>query len=290
MKIRYNINTCDHPVDNNELMVHFTKACPNNCAFCIDKINLGVNTNKPDIDAIIESINKYKNNVKTVTISGGEPFAFIEELKILVNWIKFNTKLKLLIITSIPNICYERKKEFFEILDKCDSIQISLQHYDDKISDKIRKSKSTFNRKEFYKEIIEHCGSDKILGSINIIKPYFESKDNIINNIQQFNQLGFKNLKICELFDADEWYIDIPKMLNIKMNSPFAWGCKTEYKAPKEWNFDGHLYIKRSCFMRSNMHQANIWDFIKMCTRWIFAKKYFFGVIHENGEIAPYWI
>lgn len=291
MKIRYNVNTCDHPEANNELMIHFTKVCPNDCEFCIDKINYGVKSKKPDIDAIINTIDKYKENVKTISISGGEPFIFMNELETLVNWIKENTSLKILIITSVPNICFEKKEKFFNILDKCDSIQLSLQHYVEEWGDKIRQSKSTFNRNEFYKEILNHCDTDKILGSINIILPYFENKVDILNVIKKFNDLGFKNLKICELFDYDKLYVDIPKTLGIKMNSPFAWGCKTEYNIKKLLpTFDGHLYIKRSCFMRSNLHQANIWDFIKMCTRWIFAKKYFFGVVHENGEIAPYWI
>ena len=294
MKIRYNINTCDHPVESSELMIHFTKVCPNNCVFCIDRINIGVDTNKPNIEKIIKSIDKYKNEVKNITISGGEPFIFINELETLVNWIKENTSLKILIITSVPNICYENKEQFFRILDKCDSIQISLQHYSEVISDRIRDSKSKFDRNIFYSEITNKYGN-KITGSINIIKPYFKTKYDIIRNVCQFNQLGFKNIKICELFDYDSLYIDIPKMLDIKMNSPFAWGCKTEYKKTYDWiyngkSFNGHLYIKRSCFMRSKLHQANIWDFIKMCTRWIFAKKYFFGVIHENGEIAPYWL
>lgn len=292
MKIRYNINICDH--SESELMVHLTKLCPNNCAFCIDKINKGVNTNKPNIDAIINSINKYKDNVNSITISGGEPFIFMNELEILVNWIKDNTNLYLTIITSVPNICYSNKEQFFNILDKCDSIQISLQHYSNVISDRIRNSKSNFDRHEFYKEILNKF-ENKVLGSINILKPYFNTKYDIISNVCQFNQLGFKNIKIAEMFDADEYYIDIPKMLNIKMNSPFASGCKIKYTNIYDFVYDGkpfngNLYIKRSCFYRTKLQKANIWDFIKICTRWMFSKKYFFGVIHENGEIAPYWI
>lgn len=294
--IRYNVNTCDHSKEGSELMIHFTKFCPHHCPFCINNTNSGVNyKSKPDVDSIINTINIYKKYVKNITISGGEPFAFINELYELVSWIKENTSLKILIITSVPNICYKEKEKFFEILDKCDNVQISLQYYSDFIGDKIRQVKSDFDRKELYKEIINHCGIDKILGSINIFKPYFRDKDDIINNVMLFNLLGFKNIKICEMFDADEYYIDIPKMLGIKLPSPFASGCKTEYKKTSNWtlygeHFNGHLYIKRSCFYRTKYQQASILDFIKICTRWIFAKKYFFGVIHENGEIAPYWI
>lgn len=294
MKIRYNINTCDHPAESSELMVHLTKLCPNNCIFCIDKVNEGVDTTKPNTNTIIETIDLYKNRVKSITISGGEPFVFIDDLERIVNHIKESSDLKIGIVTSVPNICFEKKEQFFRILDSCDNIQISLQHYSNILSDRIRNSKSNFDRHKFYNEITNKYG-DKVTGSLNIIKPYFKTKYDIVSNVCQFNQLGFKNIKICEMFDYDKLYIDIPEMLGIKMNSPFAWGCKTEYNKTYDWvyngkPFDGHLYIKRTCFLRTRMQEANIWDFIKMCTRWIFARKYFFGVIHENGEIAPYWI
>ena len=300
MKIKYNINICDSSKHKSELMIHFTKVCPNNCSFCIDKLNLGVNTKKPDIDKIIKTVDKYKNKVSNISISGGEPFVFMDDLLYFVNWIKENTELKVLIITSVPNICYKEKEKFFKILDKCDNIQISLQHYITNVGDSIRGSESDFDRNNFYKEILDHCGTDKILGSINILKPYFEYRCDILRNIMLFNKLGFKNIKICEMFDADNLYIDIPKTLGIKMNSPFASGCKTEVKDvdklfkmdPElhDYHFHGHLYIKRTCFYRTKLQKASVWDLIKVCTRWIFAGKFFFGVVHENGEIHPYWV
>ena len=118
MKIRYNVNTCDHPKNSSELFVHLTKICPNNCAFCIDKANIGVDEKKPDIDAIIETIDKYKDRVKAITISGGEPFIFIDEFETLINWIKEHTNLFVYTVTSVPNICYNKKEQFFRILDK----------------------------------------------------------------------------------------------------------------------------------------------------------------------------
>ena len=300
MKIKYNINICDSSKHKSELMIHFTKVCPNNCSFCIDKLNLGVNTKKPDIDKIIKTVDKYKNKVSNISISGGEPFVFMDDLLYFVNWIKENTELKVLIITSVPNICYKEKEKFFKILDKCDNIQISLQHYITNVGDSIRGSESNFDRNNFYKEILDHCGTDKILGSINILKPYFEYRCDILRNIMLFNKLGFKNIKICEMFDADNLYIDIPKTLGIKMNSPFASGCKTEVKDVDKlfkmdpelhnYHFQGYLYIKRTCFYRTKLQKASVWDLIKVCTRWIFAGKFFFGVVHENGEIHPYWV
>ena len=128
-------------------------------------------------------------------LDGESPFIFIDELETLVNWIKENTVLKILVITSVPNICYDKKEQFFSILDKCDSIQISLQHYSNVISDRIRNSKSSFDRHSMYKALTSIYG-DKITGSINIIKPYFKTKYDVVSTVCQFNQLGFKNIKI----------------------------------------------------------------------------------------------
>ena len=85
MKIRYNVNTCDHGAS--ELMVHFTKACTNKCAFCIDKVNNGIISRKTEVNKIIETIDLYKDFASMITISGGEPLLFIEELKRLVDYI-----------------------------------------------------------------------------------------------------------------------------------------------------------------------------------------------------------
>lgn len=289
MKIRYNVNTCDHGAS--ELMVHFTKACTNKCAFCIDKVNNGIISRKTEVNKIIETIDLYKDFVSMITISGGEPFLFIEELKRLVDYITDNTNLKLCINTSIPATCGLFENTMYDIFDKCDYIFISLQHYDERIADKIRGSKSVFDRQELYRRIVNKYG-DKVTGCINIIKPYFETKEEIQKVVLYYNVMGFKNIKICELFDADNLYVDIPKVLGIKMNHPFASGCKTELKNTQKIfpHFNGHLYIKRSCFYRTRHQKANIWDLIKISTRWLFAKKYFFGVIHEDGTIAPYWI
>lgn len=289
MKIRYNVNTCDH--HEGELMIHFTKACPNNCSFCIDKTNNGVISKRTDVDKIIETVDLYKDFVSNVTISGGEPFLFIEDLKKLVDYIADNTTLKITINTAIPNTCALYENMMYDILSKCDYIFISLQHYDEKIADKIRASHSVFDKQEIYRRIVNKYGS-KVIGSINILKPYFETKEEIQKVVSHYNKMGFKNIKICEMFDADSLYVDIPKTLGIRMNSPFAYGCKTELKKPQKIfpDFDGHLYIKRSCFFKTRKQKATIWDLIKISTRWMFAKKYLFGVIHEDGTIAPFWI
>ena len=88
-------------------------------------------------------------------------------------------------------------------------------------------------------------------------------------------------------------YVDISKVLGIKLPQPFAVQCSNKnvdisHLLP---NFNGNLTIKKCCFIKSKNLKANVWDLFKTITRrWFMRKKYFFGVIQPNGSIYPYWI
>ena len=148
---RFNNNICDQVL--NEANIHFTKSCPNKCPFCIDAFNAGLTYNKPDIEKIFMSVLSIVDKIDEVTISGGEPFVYIDELLQLVKNIKRYAKKKLTVITSLPKQCYDKKEEFFEIIKYVDTLVISPQHMDTDKGDKIRGSKTLFNREELLKEI-----------------------------------------------------------------------------------------------------------------------------------------
>ena len=80
--LKYNSNICDRTY--NELMLQLTKACPNSCSFCIDKLNHGVD-GRPDFEAIKARILEYADKSTNITISGGEPLIYINEVLDLVN-------------------------------------------------------------------------------------------------------------------------------------------------------------------------------------------------------------
>lgn len=286
--IRYNVNVCDRIY--NEMMIHFTEDCPNNCPFCVDKRNHGVGENHPDIEKILKSILIYKDEITQVTISGGEPFIYMEELYELVSSIKNSTDLKINIVTSIPKQCVENKELFYKICELCDNIQISFGHYDTEKLVKLFGNKH-INDYGRNKLIYEFPYKDKTTISMNVVKGMLDTKDEILRAIKSLNWFGYKDIKICEMFDADEYYVDIPKTLGIKMKSPFAHGCKMEYDITKLIpSFDGRLTIKRTCFLRTKCQKASLSDCFKMLTKYIKKKEYFFGVIHEDGTVAPYWI
>lgn len=284
--IKYNSNVCDRIY--NEMILMLTKSCPNSCSFCIDKFNNGVKGN-PDFESIKQTILNYSNKCTGITISGGEPLLYINEILNLVKFIKANTKLKITINTSIPYECYLYTSVYEEIVDNVDTILLSGQHYDPKIADQIRKSKSKFDRNKFYSEL---KNKNKYIISLNVHKPYLYTLNDILDNIQYFYNLGFNNIKLAELFEHPDMYVNIDEVLGIKLPRPFAVQCSNKnvdisHLLP---TFRGNLTIKKVCFIRSKNLKPNFWDMIKMATRHIIKKKYFFGVIQPNGNIYPYWI
>ena len=284
---RFNNNICDQVL--NEANIHFTKSCPNKCPFCIDAFNAGLTYNKPDIEKIFMSVLSIVDKIDEVTISGGEPFVYIDELLQLVKNIKRYAKKKLTVITSLPKQCYDKKEEFFEIIKYVDTLVISPQHMDTDKGDKIRGSKTLFNREELLKEIPD---KSKVSLTINLIKGYFDSLDDIKYHVRYFENLGFSHFKIAEIFDHDELYVSIEKLLGIKMNQPFSLGCSDKHfdVPPFIGETKSDFTIKRVCFYRTKHVHASFTDLIKIILRPLFAKKSFFCVIYENGEILPRWV
>lgn len=286
--IKYNINVCDN-IDY-DLEIHFTKACENNCAFCIDKLNKGLNVaKKPDIDKIFLAILEQRNKFNYIGIAGGEPFLYINELLELCKRIKkYFPNVKLNIITSVPEICYKEQEKFFEIINLCDSIGISPQHYKQDIADKIRCKKSNFDRLDFYEKIPYKY---KITLNINAIKGYLDTLEDIKQCILYFSKIGYSKFKLCELSQRETLWVGLENILGIKLKSPFAHGCSIKNFNIKKWipEFNGELTLKRTCFYNNSNLHANLADLFKICTRWIFRKKFFFAVIYENGQIFNYW-
>lgn len=286
--IKYNVNICDQI--ESELQIHFTKKCPNKCPFCVDALNDGLHgvALKPNVDAMYATVFEYKDKVNSIGISGGEPMIYMKELHDFITRVKSNTSLKVYIITSLPYAAYAHRNLLYEIIEMCDGLSISPQHYDEEIADKIRGHKSLYDRQAFYRELPH---KEKFTMNINMVKPYLCTKEEICKCIKHYNDMGFKNIKLAELFDRDEMYVSFEKTFGIKLKSPFAHGCKTEFDiTPWIPSFDGKFVLKRVCFLVNKLLHANLSDTFKAATRALFAKKYNFGVVYEDGSLHPYWI
>ena len=286
--IKYNVNTCDQICS--ELQVHFTKSCPNKCPFCIDATNRGLEnkTTIPHIGAIYKRILKYKDNIESVCISGGEPMLYMSDLLALIMLLKENTNLKVYVITAVPENCYKYKNLFKLILERCDGMAISPQHYNEEIADQMRGHKSTFDRQAFYAEMPY---KEKVAMNINMVKPYLCEKDEILKCIEHYNKMGFKDIKLVELFNMEKMYVSFEETFDVKLKSPFGHGCKTEFDiTPWIPSYEGKFTLKRTCFLVNKLLHANLSDMFKAATRKLFEKKYYFGVVYEDGSIHPYWI
>ena len=286
--VKYNVNACDQICS--ELQIHFTKSCPNKCPFCIDATNNGLNVGctVPRVEKIYERIMEYKDNIDSICISGGEPMLFITQLLSLIKMVKESTSLKVYVISSIPKNCYSYPNTFNEILELIDGLAISPQHYKEEIADQMRGHKSKFDRQAFY-AALPH--KEKITMNINMVKPYLYTKDEIIACVKHYNDLGFKDIKLVELFNMEDMYVNFEETFGVKLKSPFAHGCKTEFDiTPWIPSYEGRFTLKRTCFLVNKRLHSNLSDMFKAATRKFFEKPYYFGVVYEDGSIHPYWI
>ncbi len=110
-------NCCDGIY--NSFDVHFTSACDNKCAHCVDKCYEGLNINKPDVEAIVKTIVDNADGLDDVLFLGGEPCLYLEELIDCVERVKAQTDLKLYVTTSVPKICYDKRNRFEYLLSIC---------------------------------------------------------------------------------------------------------------------------------------------------------------------------
>ena len=293
--LKFNVNVCDQTAKDIE--IHLTQKCDNKCEFCIDRMNNGIGyTGKPDVTDICLSLAILAPNAEIVSIAGGEPCLYLNELLEIIQWCKSNTKLKINLITSLPYNCYKNKEMFFEILDLIDTMTISVQHYDKYIADKIRNTNTPtrYNRNEFYKSLPH---KEKISITINSMYGFLDTKKDIIDNILYFNELGFTHIKLCEIMKYDKMFVNIEDTLGIKhLGEPFASGCNIPFDINPiihtiypDRDYKGTFNLKRQCFYTTNKRHANIFSLIKVLFRRLFCKKYLFAVIYEDGSIHNYW-
>lgn len=284
--MRRKCNCCDGIY--NSFDVHFTSACDNKCAHCVDKCYEGLNINKPDVEAIVKTIVDNAGGLDDVLFLGGEPCLYLGELIDCVERIKAQTDLKLYVTTSVPKICYDKRNRFEYLLSILDGLNISAQHYREDIADEIRKTKSQYDRQSFYASLPY---KNKIRINLNIVKPYLYTKEDLTNCLQHYDAMGFNSIKLSEIQHGTEYFVSFEKTFGINLKSPYSHGCQT-YLNMKEIipNFKTPVLLKRSCFMCEETLKASFSDGLKIMAN-LFRKpinKY--GVIYENGSLMKGWI
>lgn len=286
MKNIFKKNCCDGIY--NSFDIHFTSACDNKCAHCIDAKYEGTNIIKPDIHAISNTIIDNKDGYDDVLFLGGEPCLYLQELIDCIKIVKSFSELKIFVTTSVPKICYDRQDLFIELLELVDGINLSVQHYDENIADLIRQTTSQYDRQKFYRELPY---KEKIRINLNVVKPFLYTKDDLTNCLKHYDDIGFNSIKLSEIQHGNDYYVSFTDTFGIKLDSPFYGGCQT-YLNMNEIipGFKTPLLLKRSCFMCEESLKASFKDGLKVLYKIInphATNKY--GVIYEDGKLEKGW-
>ena len=279
-------NCCDGVY--NSFDVHFTSLCDNRCGHCIDNKYTGLNISKPNPSNIANTIINNKNGLDDVLFLGGEPCLFLDELYECLTILKKETNLKLYVTTSIPKTCYDNKGLFYKIIDIVDGINLSVQHYDESVSDEIRCTKSKYNRQEFYKGL---PNKHKIRINLNIVKPFLYKKEDVINCLKHYDQMGFNEIKISEIQHGKDFFVSFEKLFGIKIGSPYFHGCQKFIDMSKIIpNFKTKVLLKRSCFLCEDTLKSSILDATKVIYQYFHRPTNKYGVVYEDGTLTKGWI
>jgi Predicted Fe-S oxidoreductases len=279
-------NCCDGIY--NSFDVHFTSACDNKCAHCVDNCYEGLHINKPNVEKIVDTIVSNSEGLDDVLFLGGEPCLYLEELIKCVEILREKTNLKLYVTTSVPKICYDKRDRFEYLISILDGLNISAQHYKENVADEIRKTKSQYDRQKFYNLLLH---KEKIRINLNIVKPYLYTKDDLTECLKHYDRMGFNSIKLSEIQHGKDYFVSFEKVFGIKLGSPYATGCQTYLDMDSIIKgFKTPVLLKRSCFMCEETLKASVDDGIKVL-RTLFRKptnKY--GVVYENGELKKGWV
>ena len=225
----FKCNTCDGIYSSFD--IHFTSNCDNCCSYCIDSINRCHSSTIPDVDKIIDTIKKYQDGFDDVLFLSGEPCLYLEELIDCIKKIKQYTNLKVYVTTSVPYTCSLNREKFIELIELVDGLNISAQHYCEDIADEIRHTTSQFDRQEFYSNLPY---KSKIRINLNLLKSYLDTREEIINCLHHYDNMGFGSILLRELQHSPNHFVSYEAVMGIKLPSAYAYGCQTNLTIPGE--------------------------------------------------------
>lgn len=284
--MRIKCNCCDGIY--NSFDVHFTSACDNKCAHCVDQCYDGLHINKPDVDAITKTIVDNSDGLEDVLFLGGEPCLYLDELIECIEKLREKTNLKLYVTTSVPKVCYDKRDRFEYLLSIIDGLNISAQHYREDVADEIRKTKSKYDRQSFYNSLPY---KKKIRINLNIVKPYLYKKEDLIECLKHYDNMGFSSIKLLEIQHGKKYFVSFEKIFGIKLESPYANGCQTYLNMDDIIKgFMTPVLLKRSCFMCEESLKANLSDGMKVISTLFRKPKNKYGVVYENGQLMKGWV
>lgn len=273
-------NSCDGR--NASVNVRFTGICDNNCRHCIDRIICKDFTAKPSEEKIVQSILSVSDRVDDVLFLGGEPCLFLDELIYCIEEIRRKSNMKVYVTTAVPVTCYENRDKFEYLLSLVDGLNISAQSYKEDDADKIRCTKSRYNRQAFYNSLPY---KEKIRININLVKPWLSNRYEILRCLHHYDDMGFGTILLRELQHAPDAHVSFEKVMGIKLPSAYSYGCQTPLIIDGE-SFKANIILARACFVVNDTCEAQPVDLLKAFLKVFKLPDNFFCVVKEDGKIG----
>lgn len=268
-------NSCDG-FNCNTFNILFTSLCDNKCVGCINGQCKKEYIARPNVEAITKSILDNKDKLDDVLILGGEPMLFMKDVYTLVCNIKENSDLRVYITTAMPKICYDNKTLLYKIIDMVDGVNISVQHSNQELADRIRGTKSTYDRNAFYKSLPH---KEKIRININLRKSLFPSRESLEKELAYWKDFG--SIKIQEMQGNTDEYISYNSLYGIKETSAYANGCSVD--------LGNNIFLKRACYKLQPAVKKTFADKIKEKINKHRNIKINWRVLYEDGTIHRWW-
>lgn len=293
--INWKCNSCDRIYES--LDIRFTKACDNNCSFCIEKSGIS-SLGKTDVAALARSV--LDSGFKNILIVGGEPLLDLQKLYRFVHLVRTYTKVKKIYITiSLPisvDTNLDTKNLLMDIIELIDGLNVSLQHYDSRINNVVLHASSKHDRLETL-SMLTHINPEirnKIRVNLNLVQGYIDNKLQVLTAIRLLsNVYHVKTIKLNELQNSDK-YVSFENIFpDCKLLSPYAHGCQTDithYFNSLSLMYDIQILLKRSCFLVELSKTATFSDLVKVVGKRIKNEKHKFGVLYENGKLENHWL
>lgn len=274
-------NSCDGIYDSVD--IRFTKACDNDCSFCIEKGGLS-SLGDSNVKEIVKST--LDTGIKDVLILGGEPLLQPNKVLEYITAIRKNVNT-IYLTTSLPKTIGEHPYIIYKIFDLLDGINVSVHHYDSAINNSIFVASSNHDRLEMLKDLNTKFGS-KIRTSINLVQEGIDSKTELLKMLDILQSIGCIHIKINELQNVGEKYVSFEDIMNKSLPKPFSNGCSTYIEMPP-YTPEMKILLKRSCFLVEQSREASVMDIAKLLLRHFFPKHNNFKVVYESGLTKKGW-
>ena len=272
------VNSCDG-IYKDSLDVRFTKVCDNHCDFCIERN--GLSAKKQDIDKMI--LSTIQSGKKEILILGGEPLINLENIFKYINGIRDHVN-KIYITTSLPHSIIDNYELFSQIADKIDGLNVSLQHYDWKINNKVLHASNNFNRIELLERLCKDYSSI-IRVSINLVQCYIDTKYQLDKFLSTMENIGVKHVKINELQHEPDLYVGFKYLYDLNLPSAYLNGCQTDIQLP----YNMRITLKRACFCVQPENILGTDEEYKKLKAQV-RPDLGYTVLYEDGFLSKHWI